>query len=102
MIKGQKRSKRPTKATKGHQRPKLQKLFISSLFNVKSSICWNEIIRRSWNFSFAIHRILEITFCQKKLRFLRISGKTTNSAYSLISIILETNEFSSVYFPKLK
>jgi hypothetical protein len=46
MIKGQKRPKRPTKAIKGHQRPKLQKPLIVSLFNVISSIYWNEIIRK--------------------------------------------------------
>ena len=32
----QKMPKRPTNAIKGHQRPKLQKTLISSLFNVKS------------------------------------------------------------------
>ena len=47
LIKGQKRPKRPTKAIQGHQRPKLQKSLILSLFNVKSSIYWNEIIRKS-------------------------------------------------------
>ena len=50
LIKGQKRPKRPkrpTNAIQGHQRPKLQKTLILSLFNVKSSIYWNEIIRKS-------------------------------------------------------
>ena len=46
LIKGQKRPKRPTKAIQGHQRPKLQKNFLS-LVNVKSSIYWNEIIRKN-------------------------------------------------------
>ena len=45
--KGQKRPKRPTNAIQGHQRPKLQKTLILSLFNLKSSIYWNEIIRKS-------------------------------------------------------
>ena len=45
--KGQKRPKRPTIAIQGHQRPKLQKTLILSLVNVKSSIYWNEIIRKS-------------------------------------------------------
>ena len=44
LIKGQ---KRPKKAIQGHQRPKLQKPLILSLFNVKSSIYWNEMIRKS-------------------------------------------------------
>ena len=50
LIKGKKRPKRPKrpiKAIQGHQRPKLQKPLILSLFNVKSSIYWNEIIRKS-------------------------------------------------------
>ena len=54
LIKGQKRSKkakkrpkRPTKAIQGHQGPKLQKYLILSLFNIKSSIYWNEIIKKS-------------------------------------------------------
>ena len=47
LIKGQKRPKRPTIAIQGHQRPKLQKTLILSLVNVKSSIYWNEIIRKS-------------------------------------------------------
>ena len=45
--KGQKRPKRPTNVIKGHQRPKLQKTLILSLVNIKSSIYWNEIIRKS-------------------------------------------------------
>ena len=45
--KGQKRPKRPTNAIQGHQRPKLQKTLILSLFNVKSSIYWNELLRKS-------------------------------------------------------
>ena len=45
--KGQKRPKRPTNAIQGHQRPKLQKTLILSLVNVKSSIYWNEIKRKS-------------------------------------------------------
>ena len=45
--KGQKRPKRPTNAIQGHQRPKLQKALILSLVNLKSSIYWNEIIRKS-------------------------------------------------------
>ena len=51
---------------------------------------------------FLLHKILEITFCQKSSRFPRNSGKTRNSAYWLVSIVHETSEFSSLYFPKLK
>ena len=43
LIKGQKRPKRPTKAIKGHQRPRLLKPLILPLFNVKPSIYWNEM-----------------------------------------------------------
>ena len=45
--KGQKRPKRPTIAIQGHHRPKLPKTLILSLVNVKSSIYWNEVIRKS-------------------------------------------------------
>ena len=45
--KGQKRPKIPKSAIQGHQRPKLQKTLILLLFNVKSSIYWNEILRKS-------------------------------------------------------
>ena len=63
LIKGQKRPKRPTNAIQGHQRPKLQKPLILSLFNVRSSIIGNVIIRigdfQSWIFLYSMHRILE-------------------------------------------
>ena len=73
LIKGQKRPNRPIKAIQGHQRPKPQKPLILSLFNVKSSIYWNEMIRksdflevfRSWNFSFSIHKFLKLHFVKK-------------------------------------
>ena len=64
LIKGQKRPKRPkrpTKAIQGHQRPQLQKSLILSLFNVKSSIYWNIIIRKSDFFKVGIFHFQYIT-----------------------------------------
>ena len=66
LIKGQKRPKRPTNAIQGHQRPKLQKTLILSLVNVKSSIYWNELLRKSdflrLKFSHSLHKILKLHF----------------------------------------
>ena len=69
-IKGQKRPKRPTKAIQGHQRPKPQKSLISSLFNVKSSIYWNEIIKKGdflkvRIFHFQYIKFLKLDFVKK-------------------------------------
>ena len=73
LIKGQKRPKKAKEINNCHSRPKLQKTLILSLFNVKSSIYWNEMIRksdflevfRSWNFSFSIHKFLKLHFVKK-------------------------------------
>ena len=61
------RPKRPMKAKKGHQRPKLSKILISSIINVKSSINWNVILRKSCfskidNFHFHNIKFLKLHF----------------------------------------
>ena len=81
LIKGHKRPKRPLKEIKGHQRPKLQKPLILSLFNVKCSIYWNEIIRKSnvlkvGIFHFQYIKFLKLHFVQQvKWRILSQPGK---------------------------
>ena len=61
------RPKRPMKANKGQQSPKLQISLLLSLFNVKSSINVNMILKKVFlknlKFSFSLHKLLEITFC---------------------------------------
>ena len=61
------RPKRPMKANKGQQSSKLQISLLLSLFNVKSSINVNMILKKVFlknlKFSFSLHKLLEITFC---------------------------------------
>ena len=109
LIKGQKRPKKAKKGQTCQQRPLKAKTsktfhFITYQWKVIHKLEWK--IRKSDFLKVGIFHFQYIKFLNyilsKKLRFLRNSGKTTNSAYSLISIFLETNEFSSLYFPQLK
>ena len=107
--KGQKRPKKAKETNKCHSRPSKAKTsknfdFIISQCKIINILEWNNKKKwffKSWNFH--IHYIKSWNYIlSKMLRFPRISGKTRNSAYSLVSIFHESKEFSSLYFPQLK
>ena len=91
LIKGQKRPKKAKETNKCHSRPSKAKTsknfdFIISQCKIINILEWNNKKKwffKSWNFH--IHYIKSWNYIlSKMLRFPRISGKTRNSAYSLV------------------